>query len=340
MPQRPRVLPWLTPAQIDLVRDVAAHAGFDIAAAGSPVPGQSATVAGALGCPVADDLRRALHEADADLLWLAAAGDFGASAHDAAAVLAARSRGVRVACLTPVPFSTLDLTTAGWLAEPAPAKALRFVGLPRLGRAFRDAADVLTHFGRPRSVHVELWSREAHGGLGARVFAGIDTIFALLGEPESVAALSVAPDAEQGRRVAVPDRLPDLCGELTASFRFADGRLASLVASDAAARWNTSVTLVAAAGRLRFYDDGFEWVGPDGRKRDEVRLRHRHEPPVPEHDAAALSDQLARLLDPAAPDRGPLDLHALLSIAQAALLAARTGHAESPATIARMAETG
>ena len=49
-----------------------------------------------------------------------------------------------------------------------------------------------------------------------------------------------------------------------------------------------------------------------------------------------VAESLARLLDPGIPDPGPADHATLLAMGQAALLSARTGQAESPATIKHM----
>lgn len=59
--------------------------------------------------------------------------------------------------------------------------------------------------------------------------------------------------------------------------------------------------------------------------------------PTVDAGVAAIADALARLLDPGSQDPGPTDYAAVLSMGQAALLSARTGQGESPATIRRMA---
>ena len=114
---------------------------------------------------------------------------------------------------------------------------------------------------------------------------------------------------------------------------------ASIIASDQGGRWNRTTTLVGPKGRLRIFDDGFEWIGPDGAKVDQSRRATRKrgsDPDVP-HAVAAIADSLSRMLDAGAPDPGPSDHAAILAAGQAALLSARTGQAESPATIKRMA---
>jgi hypothetical protein len=133
------------------------------------------------------------------------------------------------------------------------------------------------------------------------------------------------------------ESLRGLSGDLTATLRFADGRAAGLVASDQGGRWNRTVSLVGAGGRLRIFDDGFEWIGPDGRKLDESRPseRVRGEEPV-SHAAAAIAEGIARLLDVGIPEGGPLDHATVLAMSQAVLLSARTSEPESPGTIRHM----
>src|SRR5690606_1999422 len=38
-----------------------------------------------------------------------------------------------------------------------------------------------------------------------------------------------------------------------------------------AGRWNRSIALLGPGGRIRIYDDGFEWVAPDGARVDASR---------------------------------------------------------------------
>src|SRR5690606_29923013 len=122
-----------------------------------------------------------------------------------------------------------------------------------------------------------------------------------------------------------------------ASLRFDDGRTASLVASDHAGRWNRTVTLLGEGGRLRLFDDGFEWIDPGGEKVDSSRASTREAPGAwGAHEVAAIADDLSRRLDPAIPAVGPVDHASVLALCQATLLSARTGQCESPASIHRM----
>jgi predicted dehydrogenase len=336
-----RIAVWLEPAQCGLVRDVAAAAGVGIAIAGSPARGHSHGVASELGSEPSDDLRAILASADVDLVWIASPGPFGVGggSGDAEAVLAAHARGVKVAASEPVPASALDLFSGLWLdagIAMRPADIVRFIPAPRGSLAMRHADDVLANFGEIRSIAVETWSSRAEGSLGARIFEGLALIASLLGEPEKIDAAYAAPTHGTGVHGLPGESLRDLSGDICACMRFADGRAASLVASDQGGRWNRTITILGPAGRLRIFDDGLEWIGPTGQRTDEMRPPHlRGDAPV-SHAVSAIAESLTRMLDPAAPDPAPLDHATILSMAQAILLSARTGEAESPGTIKRM----
>jgi hypothetical protein len=119
------------------------------------------------------------------------------------------------------------------------------------------------------------------------------------------------------------------------------------VISDQAGRWNRSLMLVGPGGRIRVYDDGFEWVAPDGARVDASRAlgASRASDAVgsaaggaaPGRSAAVIAEALERYLGGREGTVPPLDSGRVLAMAGAALLSARTGEGESPATIARMA---
>lgn len=336
-----RVAVWLAPEQAPLVQEVARVAELSLVAAGSPARGQSTAVAASLGAAPADDLRAMLATVQADLIWIASPDTFGAGASldDAANIQAAHTRGVKLATLEPIPAAALDLVSGGWTGDNArPVDALRLCPLTRLSAPFREAADVIESFGHIRTLAVEAWGNPAEGSLGARLYGALELILTLMGEPETIDAAFVSPGHGRGVHALPGESLRGLHGDLTANLRFADGRAASLVASDQGGRWNRTATLVGPRGRFRVFDDGFEWIGPDGAKLDESRppSRSRGRDPLPSHAVSALADSLARLLDPSIPDPGPTDHASILAMSQATLLSARTGQPESPATIRHM----
>lgn len=354
---RPRIIAFLDPAQVPLIRAVAAAVDVELVGAGSPVKGQSGGVAAELACPAVDDLRSVLTDGACDAVLVASPGDFGAAEGsagvDARAVQAAYARGVGVASLEPLPASALDVrgvwndSQAGLVAAAVP----RFVGLPRRLRAFRDAAEPLEQFGPARFLVVESLARPEEGSLAARMMAACHTVVSLMGEPEVVDAAYVSTAA--GGRIAPADTLVSLRGDLTAMMRFSDGRAAAIAASSQGARWGFGATLLGPEGRIRVHHMGFSWRAADGSLRDELRLDEARESPAyasnpheeglfgvlrepsapsASHQPAvdALSESLSRILDPDIPDEGPIELETVLCVMQAAMLSARTGQPERP----------
>ncbi|MEX2218634.1 MAG: hypothetical protein WD749_07710 [Phycisphaerales bacterium] len=323
-------LAWLDPAQLGLVRAVADAAELRIIAAGSP--GRASSVAADLGCRPLDDLRSAIATTECDLVLIAGPGAFGAGAgsEDAAAAARAAERGTRIASLEPVPASALEFAGGGWGESPSP---VLFCPAGGHWRALRESSELLGAFGPPGTVAVEAWGAPAEGSLGARLFGALEVIHSLVGEPETIEASFVCAGATAGIHALPGESLRGLHGDIAATLRFADGRAATLVASDRAGRWGRSVTLVGPGGRLRIDDAGHEWIGPGGEIVDQTTAEAAS---GASHAASAIAHSLTRLLEPALPDSVPQDASAVLGIAQAALLSCRTAQGESPATIRRM----
>jgi hypothetical protein len=251
---------------------------------------------------------------------------------------AATERGVQIATLEPVPASALEMRS-GWMEDSAvvrPVDALHVVPLARHSASFRDASDVLPSFGEIGTLAVESWGGPGEGSLGARLYGAIELVQALMGEPETIEAAYVSGSPGRAVHALPAESLRDLRGDMTACLRFADGRAASIVASDRAGRWNRTATLIGPSGRLRIYDDGFEWIGPAGDRLDATRERVRGQAPHTPHAVVALADALSRTIDSSIPEAAPTDHVAVLTVVQAALLSCRTGQGESPATIRRM----
>lgn len=332
-----------------------------------------------------DDLRAALARVQGGAVWIAAAGTFGTDAGggsgggggggggDLEALRACRARGVRIATMEPIPASALELAAHAPAEDAGAPELVRFIPRTRLSRAVLEAAEVLDAFGAVRTVALEGWSGRGEGSLGARLLDAMDVVLWLLGEPEAIDAAYMWPGKgvrESGRGVAVdggPDgdavpmaaagaggvhllpaeTLRGLHGDMTLNCRFADGRGAAVVISDQAGRWNRSLMLVGPGGRIRVYDDGFEWVAPDGARVDASRALGTGRATdavgsaaggaAPGRSAAVIGEALERYLGGREGTVPPLDGPRVLAMAGAALLSARTGEGESPATIARMA---
>jgi hypothetical protein len=205
----------------------------------------------------------------------------------------------------------------------------------------RAAGDVLGQVGTVHTMAVEFCCGTGEGTLGARLFDAIELATNVLGEPDVVDAVYVWPGRGRVVHPTPGDSLHGLCGAMTINLRFSDGRGASVVCADGsvgAGRWSRRATMIGERGRLCVGDTGFEFVGADGATID------RSEGVIKRGWMAEAADVFAeaitRVVDPHADGRDrPTDWARVLSVAGAALLSARTGEPESPATIMRMART-
>lgn len=328
------IIAWLDPSQAEFVRRIADAAGATIVRAGTPGGDRCGSAAQALGVESSDDLRTDLTDADCDLILIASPGEFGLSDRaDAEALRAARSRDVRVATLEPMPASAFDLP-AGWsdlVSGVAPSDCAATVPLIRHSPVFRDAAEVIEQFGSVRTLLVDAFCARGQVSLGTLMFNAFDAAAALLGEPDTVAAAYTGEARGSGVHALPGESLRGLSGDMSAIVRYADGRSACVRVSDGAGGWARSVTLLGDAGRVTITDDALLRLDPDGRIEDDsVREQVSSEELV--------ADAIKRMLDTALPEARVFDQELALSLCQVALLSARTGQAESPATIRRMVE--
>lgn len=336
--QGPRTIAWLSPGQVDLVRAVRDAAGLDLVGVGCPEKGRAGGVADELDAAPATDLRVALASGEAELALLMSLGEFGgAGSQDAGAVEAARARGITVATLEPIPGSALELGSGGWTRSQLgvrPIDAVQLIPRMRQGRAMALAADAVEAFGRVRVMRFETLCRPEHGALGGRLLDAMGLAHALMGAPETIDAAYVGPNAP-GVHAAPGDTLRELRGDLTINLRYADGRAACAVVSDQAPRWERSLVLLGDEGRLAIDEESLSWANPAG----EIFDTQRVEPAAADlglaPEVAAIADSVLGLLDASSPPP-PVDHEALLAMAQAALLSARTGQGESPAMFRRM----
>ncbi|MCL4220741.1 MAG: hypothetical protein KJZ65_05175 [Phycisphaerales bacterium] len=326
---------WLRADQVALVRAVAQQANLHFVSAGTEDRGRSAAVAADLhpDARAENDLRAAMSATDAAVVLLADAGDFGELPADASAVAAARGRGTLVCSLEPIPPSVSAASASEW-AQPLAAAPLhaQVVNLasPESNAAMREARHALDGFGAMTALSVSVTAGSEAGSLGARLYAAMDLIFMFAGQPEVISAQVVQPRALRGARF---EKLSQMHGTLTASVRFADQRAAAILASNQNGPWHHGVTILGEGGRLRVWDEGFVWTDPSGRMVDE----HRSDPlgdgePAP----SGLADRLRRAIDS---PRVCAHNAIVLAMAETALLSARTGNAESPSTLLRVAGT-
>lgn len=328
-----RAVVWTSPERVETVREIVRGAGVRLVAAGGPDSKNVGQVAADLAAQACSDLRQALTEFDTDLILLASPGDFGAveDREDAAYALKAHQRGVKVMTLEPVPASALEMTAGRWDSSPLSAsETIRFVPIARATRAFGIALDALEHFGAVRSMSVTSVCRSSHGSLGARAFGAIELVQTLMGTPETVDAAAVGPAQPHGFAGQARDSLRGLAGDLSATMRFADGRVASLFCSDQAGAWTRRAILLGEGGRIEVDDGTCRWVRPDGSVEEDFSAGTKPTGPT------VIAESVRRLIAADLAPMAPLDESAVLATAQAALLSTRTAQPESPATALRM----
>jgi hypothetical protein len=325
---------WVSPERLPLVREAVTACGLTVSHAGSPDAGQTRRVAADLHAAPEDDLRRLIVDPSGPtgpglVLIADAAPD---TALDARTIAMAAARGVRVATLEAIPGSAMAMAEGGWLegGYAAGQGGRWFLGAMRTGRIARDAAEVLAHVQDASAVWVESVCGPHEGSMGARLLDALDQVRSLAGEAESVAA-SFTP-AFAGSPAAPGETLTGLAGTMVVTLRLAGNRSAGVVVSDRASAWRRAVTVLSPKGRLTMTDFALEWRDPTGAVIDAVPPDEAPTWPA----ASVLTAALARFADTSAAAEGPGDLAAVMAMAQAALLSARTGQAESPGTIRRM----
>ncbi len=330
-----RTAVWLNEDQVPLAMEVAGRAGLELVIAGSPDRGRSAAVAESLRAEAHDDVRTLLLEADVELVWFLSAKGLD---DDTAALIAAGERGVRLASLEPIPASAIAIAHPRWQKAIGGASACDLVRLcpfDRFSRAARDGADLLDLFGSASVLSIDATCAPCEGTLGSRLLSAIDQVHALLGEPEAVNAVYTHPASDNPIVASPGDDLLNLHGSISAAVRLADGRGATILVSDQSHDWYRDITLIGPKGRLSISDSGVRWSGDKEPHTPSQPLGSR-----PTDAAEAISWSLRRLLDPGLPAERPSDIASLLATAQTALLSARTGQAETVATVRRMAGVG
>lgn len=352
---------WLEAGQIPLLRQIAEATGLAIVAAGGPEATAGQSVAQSLSAKPIGDLRSAIATATSGLIFIGAPGTFASagttSRSDAEELDAARDRGVKIISLEPLPASLVQLSEIGHAGGAASATA----GLPgawcehgpilRLAQRMQELPELLAHIGPVRSAHLCVMGTRATGSLGARLVDAVDLAHTLVGVPSSVfASFTGASTSVSGIGGASPlhilpgQTLRDLHGDIAMTFRTPTGQGVSILVSDQAARFGVQLTVIGAAGRLSIIDDHLHWLTPDGQVAESASEGGDWVPwgKVDHADPSAfyvrlLSRQLDQYLSSGAGLSARIDYPRVLATAQAALLSARTGEAESPATMLRLA---
>ncbi len=350
MPASPEGIPalaWLEPHQAPLVRAIAARAGLRLIVAGIPnsIQRRSAPDAASIeGAEPISDLRSALATAHIRAAIIATPAPSAESPiADTDLLRLARSRSIVLLSFEPIPASVADARAAEtiqWI------ESCRFLGLFRSAPALATVNELLESFGTPRTLTVSFRSGKGQGSLGARLYDAMHTVHSILGVPESIDASIITQVAASGLRLEPSDSLRLLHGDLTANLRYAGAKSAALSLSDRAGRWFRGVALVGESGCIRMDESGVERHDADGqviekslapRKKSASKAGALFEDIIDAPALEALAEAARRAIDPRATKPEPFDLEAVLSMCEAAILSARTGQPESPATVVRMA---
>lgn len=318
---------WMRADQVALFTRILDRADLRLVAAGGEGGSDLARLRDA---DTASDLRALLATTNARAVLIGDPGPFadGSSTADFRAVIDAAQRGVTIIALEPIPPLSLHLTDPAWQnASDVARERVVFAPLVRRGRAFRRAHDLLESFGPIEAVSIVTLGRSAEGSLGARLAGAADLLITLLGEPISVDAAHT-PGSDDP---ATPETLRGLHGHLAATLRFGEGHAASLFASDRAAAWSRTVTLLGPGGRIVADDSRVDWFDAAGLHVESMAAEH----PGDDLAAAIIADDIRAVLGEA-PRSVPVDVAGVLATAHAALLSARTGHAEQPGEIRRL----
>lgn len=323
----------MRPEQESAAQHLAERLSLDVVAAG--IPGAaSVRRARLLGQESVDDFRRTIAEhPDAMLIMLALDDD----EREALCAPNALPRGMaesRAPIISAEPIAP-TLTVVRELSEDHAPWLTRFRRVPSmlLSPAGAAAMASLESFGRIRSIDLAARTGANEVSLAALLLDAMELIAATLGEPETIDASLSGPDAPSGLRLTPGDSLPLIAGDLTAHLRFADDRAAAVSLSDRAGSWFRGATLLGHGGCIRFDDLSFEWNDQSGAMLDESRAEA---PEGPLHQWL-LVEQVRAIIEDRAERTPPPRLIEAYALAEAALLSARTGQPESPATIRRMA---
>lgn len=305
---------------------------LEVVAAGVPAIASLRT-ATLLDREASDDFRRTIAEhPEAGLVMFALSNDErDALTHPGSLPRALTASDTPILSIEPVAPSLNDVRR---LNEDHPAWLQRFHRAPNLMAAPGAVAALaaLESFGRVRSIDLALRS----GGevsLAALLIDAMEFVAATLGEPESIDASLSGLDAPSGLRLTVGDALTSITGDLSAHLRFADDRAAAISLSDRAGLWFRGATLLGAGGCIRFDDRSFEWTDSAGATVDESAATSK----VALSFDELFQQQAEAIFAGRSEPTPPLRRIKAYALAEAALLSARTGQPESPATILRMA---
>lgn len=337
---------WLEPSQARFAHRLAERAGWRIAAAGFPKasaradPATDAAAHLGIDAPFTD-LRHALATTDARLLVvLSPLPDEGekpgalSPLDDPQLIDTCRSRDIDLLTLEPVPGALINLP---WQTEPqAPGPLLRQTPLFRRSTVFAQARELLPLIGTARAIWASFCSPPGHGTLAARLVDACAALEALPAGslPDTVDATLAPTHARGAVHLAPPERLRHLRGDLTANLRLNSGAAASIALCDHAGPWHRRLRVVGDQATIELSDNTLTITDPQGNSLESAPAPKQ---PAPAIDAVEITASQARAELERRTVPEPINWPAVLSLAEAALLSARTGQNESPATLLRMA---
>lgn len=163
--------------------------------------------------------------------------------------------------------------------EPSPALpgATTLLGSFLGSDGFHAATQILPDLGAIAAVHMKSHCNAGQGSLTARLHDALLTLQRLLGSPELLDAMLVAPNAAQSQEPArahveaTPERLSDMTGDLGVLVRFQPRAIGTISASDQAP-WRREVQVIGTLGTLDIDEGGFSWRASDG------TIIERHDP--------------------------------------------------------------
>jgi hypothetical protein len=338
-------LVWLAPQQVGAARAIVAAANLRCVVAGTSVKGRADAVASEFGCASATDVRAALAACQSPLALILDCGDFGSRLgdEDARAILSASARGVKIASLVPLPTSVQVLAQGSWksarqMVDSGACERVHVLGIPRALARVRDAMNAIEADGEPRHVGVRLWSGAHERDASGLLVGGLDFVHELLGECESIDCVYASGEQAIGLHALPGETLEQLRGDCSCVLRFTNGASASVDVSSCAGAAGLEITLLGTFGRLHVRQDGHAgeivWLSSSG---DVIEVPQPRLPRDAKHSfASQIAEEITTLLQDEARGLPSLDVAALLPIAQAALLSARTGQPESPSLFSRV----
>jgi len=308
------ILLWADRGQEPLIRDAVRAGGLRVVGAGSDSAAAAADLAATFNCSRIDDLRQAVHDKDAVLLWIASQMSL-----DQATLKLIHESQRLVAVNQPQPGAIGRLPEVNEVLQ-----TVHPIPLMRRSPGYRLARELLDDFGTVRCVTISFRNGPGESGLYSRLLDAMDTIVSLCGKPEIVDAALAAPGTEK------PESLAGLHGHMTVNLRFSDDRCACIAISDRAGAWFRGVTVLGDGGCLRISDDGFEWRAPDGSVID------AHEEDEPFNAGTLCGLHVQRLIEQRDAGEAPPDSMMLFALCEAARLSCRTGEGEEPRKVMQM----